>query len=113
MNKLVVLLLVATTTLFSASFSKSKKILLKKIYPDNQVTFYCNNPYEIKQVKGKQKALIVKDSRYYTPRNAVTKKGKVNQRAKRVEWEHVMPVPFIFSKYGQEKSLKLYIVKSG
>lgn len=25
---------------------------------------------------------------------------------------HLVPVPFIFSKYGQEKSLKLYVVKS-
>ncbi len=27
----------------------------------------------------------------YTPRNEYTKKGKINQRAKRIEWEHIMP----------------------
>ena len=48
----------------------------------------------------------------YIPRNARTKKGKVNQRAKRIEWEHLIPVPFIFSKYGQEKSPNLYVLDS-
>lgn len=91
MKKILILLIIASTALFSASFSKSKKILLKKIYPDNQVTFYCNNPYEIKTVKGKQNALIIQDEQYYSPRKPITKKGKENQRAKRIEWEHVMP----------------------
>ncbi|XTO84359.1 hypothetical protein J0E88_05230 [Campylobacter coli] len=27
----------------------------------------------------------------YAPRNKYTKKGKINQRAKRIEWEHIMP----------------------
>ena len=56
--------------------------------------------------------MIDRDSCGYVPRNEYTKKGKKNERARRIEWEHVMPVPFIFSKYGQEKSLKLYVVKS-
>ncbi len=88
---ILIILLLCSTLLSAASFSKSKKILLKKIYNDNQVTFYCNNPYELKRLKGKQKALIVQNSKYYTPRNTVTRKGKVNQRARRIEWEHVMP----------------------
>lgn len=48
----------------------------------------------------------------YIPRKAFFKSGKENYRTKNVEWEHIMPIPFIFSKYGQEKSLKLYVVKS-
>ena len=79
------------TSLFASSFSKSKKILLNEIYKDNKATFYCNNPYEIKTIKGKKKALIVPSKAHYTPRNKYTKKGKLNLRAKRVEWEHVMP----------------------
>lgn len=67
------------------SFSKSKKILLKKIYNDNMITFYCSNPYEINQVKGKEKALIIKDEKYYSPRKPFYKSGKVNTRAQRVE----------------------------
>ena len=45
----------------------------------------------MKRVKNKEKALIVQDSKYYTPRNPYFKSGKENNRAKRIEWEHVMP----------------------
>jgi len=55
------------------------------------ITFYCENPYEIKRVKGKEKTLIIQDEQYYTPRNKYYKSGKINTRAQRVEWEHVMP----------------------
>lgn len=91
MKRIFILLLLLITASFSSSFSKSKKILLKKIYYDHKETFYCKNPYEIKTKKGKQKALVVQDENYYTPRNRFTKKGKINQRALRVEWEHVVP----------------------
>lgn len=91
MTKLLILVFLLLTSSNAASFSKSKKILLKKIYPDNQMTFYCANPYKIKSIKGKQKALVVKDENLYTPRKQFYKSGKVNTRAKRVEWEHVMP----------------------
>lgn len=77
--------------LFSSTFSKSKKTLLKKIYYDHQYTFYCDNPYELKIENGKEKALIVQDARYYSPRMTFTKSGKENIRAKRVEFEHIMP----------------------
>ena len=45
----------------------------------------------MKRVKNKEKALIIQDSKYYTPRNPYFKSGKENDRAKRVEFEHVMP----------------------
>jgi len=35
--------------------------------------------------------MIDKSSCGYVPRNKYTKKGKVNQRAKRIEWEHLIP----------------------
>jgi len=88
---LTILLISVSLTLNAASFSQSKKLLLKRIYFDNQVTFYCSNPYEIKEVNGKEKALIVQNKQYYSPRNEFYKSGKVNTRAKRIEWEHVMP----------------------
>lgn len=84
-------LLIIAASLNATSFSKSKKILLKKVYFDNQKTFYCSNPYEIKQIKGKEKTLIIQDEEYYSPRRPFYKSGKVNTRAQRVEWEHVMP----------------------
>lgn len=89
--KLLIVLLTIALSLNAASFSKSKKLLLKKVYHDNMITFYCENPYEIKRVKGKEKTLIIQDEQYYTPRNKYYKSGKMNTRAQRVEWEHVMP----------------------
>jgi len=88
---LILLILVFVTSINATTFSQSKKILLKQIYFDNQNTFYCNNPYEIKQVKGKEKTLIIQDDKYYSPRKPFYKSGKPNIRATRVEWEHAMP----------------------
>jgi deoxyribonuclease-1 len=65
MNKFFIIVFTLTFSLNAASFSKSKKILLKKVYFDNQVTFYCDNPYEIKQIGKKQKALIIQDKSKY------------------------------------------------
>lgn len=83
--KLLIALLTIALSLNAASFSKSKKLLLKKVYHDNMITFYCENPYEIKRVKGKEKTLIVQNEQYYTPRNKYYKSGKINTRAQRVE----------------------------
>ena len=91
-NSLVVILLF-TINANAASFSQTKKILLKKVYFDNQYTFYCQNPYEIKQVNGKEKALIIKDKTYFTSKDdSFFSFWNDNPRAKVVEWEHVMPV---------------------
>ena len=89
--KFIFLLTLITVFLNANSFYQSKKVLLKKVYFDNQFTFYCSNPYVIKQVKGKEKSLIIQNPKYYTPRNLYYKSGKPNERAKRLEWEHVMP----------------------
>ena len=35
--------------------------------------------------------MIVRNSCGYVPRNERTKKGKVNERARRIEWEHLIP----------------------
>ncbi len=107
--KLILSIILLTISLFAAneSFSKSKQEL-RKIHRDHQTTFYCGCKYNYTNKDN----MIDRDSCGYVPRNEYTKKGKKNERARRIEWEHVMPVPFIFSKYGQEKSLKLYVVKS-
>jgi len=89
--KSLIFILYMSILVHGNSFSKSKKILVNKIYHDYKVTFYCNNPYEIKQVKGKYKTLIIQDDKYYSPRKLFYKSGKPNTRAQRVEWEHVMP----------------------
>jgi deoxyribonuclease-1 len=86
--KKLLLLLLASTLLFSAntSFSKSKK-QLRKIYKDHQTTIYCDCKYNYKDKKN----MIDRESCGYIPRNIRTKKGKVNQRARRIEWEHLIP----------------------
>ena len=58
------------------SFSKAKKILLKKIYYDHKTTFYCGCPFS-----AERKILPCEN---YTPK-------RDNKRAHRLEWEHIVP----------------------
>ena len=92
---LIMICFISLSNLNANSFSKSKKILLKKVYFDNQYTFYCGNPYEIKQINGKEKTVIIKDKKYFTSRNdSFFNFWNNNERAKIVEWDHVMPVEY-------------------
>lgn len=88
MKALVAFLFLAQILFAEQNFSEAKKTLTK-FYQDNpqyQTDFYCNAPF--KWVKNR---FEIVPSEFYTPRNAVTKKGKTNERAKRIEWEHIMP----------------------
>lgn len=58
------------------SFSKAKRILQNQVYYDNRVTLYCGAEFD-------------KDKNIITPEGFVTTKHV--KRAKRVEWEHVVP----------------------
>ena len=80
---LVIALLTSTVTTYAtasntsnASFSKAKKTLEKKIYYDHRETIYCTASFDSKK-------------------NITAPKGfhttKYKKRAKRVEWEHVVP----------------------
>jgi deoxyribonuclease I len=87
-NSIVLLLILFSTNLYSEplqSFSKAKK-LLKEVYSTHQYTFYANCKYSY--IKGN---MIDRESCGYIPRNERTKKGKINKRAKRIEWEHIVP----------------------
>lgn len=68
------------------SSSKSKKEL-RKIHRDHQITFYCGCKYNYSNKMN----MIDRNSCGYVPRNEYTKSGKKNERARRIEWEHVMP----------------------
>ncbi|MBQ4836023.1 endonuclease [Pseudoalteromonas luteoviolacea] len=68
------------------SFSQAKKEL-KKIYKAQPKTFYCGCDIEW---QSKKKLVPSTDNCGYAPRNEFTKKGNVNQRAQRIEWEHVV-----------------------
>jgi deoxyribonuclease-1 len=86
--KILLIIIYITLSLFGAneSFSKSKQEL-RKIYKENQNTLYCNCKYNYKDKDN----MIDRTSCGYVPRNEFTKKGKVNIRARRIEWEHVIP----------------------
>jgi len=87
MLKLLLLTFLATLLLATnQSFSKSKK-QLRQIYKSHQTTIYCGCKYNYKDKKN----MIDRESCGYIPRNERTKKGKVNQRARRIEWEHLIP----------------------
>lgn len=68
------------------SFSKSKK-LLKEVYKGHQITFYSDCKYNYKD----RNNMIDRNLCGYIPRNEYTKSGKKNERANRIEWEHVIP----------------------
>ena len=80
-------LLILTFSLFSTSvfalgnqtnysFNKAKK-MLREIYKDHQLTFYCGCEYDEKLVNYKACS--------YSPKKPSSK------RAKRIEWEHIVP----------------------
>jgi deoxyribonuclease I len=63
------------------SFGKVKKIL-RKLYQNHRITFYCGCTYDRE---------VNHSSCGYKPKRPLTKKGKKNKRAFRIEWEHVVP----------------------
>lgn len=58
------------------SFSKSKKLLMDKVYFDQRVTLYCEATFD------SQKNIVLPEG-FYTDKHV--------KRSKRVEWEHVVP----------------------
>ena len=69
-----------TGNITNDSFSKAKKILLTKIYsdPEHRIDLYCGCAYDGKKA-------VDFSSCGYVPE-------KDNNRAHRIEWEHVVPV---------------------
>ncbi|EAK9999620.1 deoxyribonuclease [Campylobacter lari] len=93
MKKLLSILLFSSLSLLASdNFNESKKELVElyeSLGSTYQYDFYCNAPFKANK-KGKYTKFEVVKSDLYTPRNEYTKKGKINQRAKRIEWEHIM-----------------------
>ncbi|WP_258107939.1 endonuclease [Campylobacter lari] len=94
MKKLLSILLFSSLSLLASdNFNESKKELVElyeSLGSTYQYDFYCNAPFKANK-KGKYTKFEVVKSDLYTPRNEYTKKGKINQRSKRIEWEHIMP----------------------
>lgn len=80
--KIILILLIAPAiaaaggNIKNQSFSKAKKLLLKKVYFDHKETFYCGCPFN------PDKSLIPSDK--YTAK-------RPSRRSQRIEWEHVVP----------------------
>lgn len=67
-------------------FSTAKRHLIKTL-PSDAKSIYCGC-----DIKRQGKKLIPDPSACgYKPRNAVTRSGKPNARAVRIEWEHIVP----------------------
>jgi deoxyribonuclease I len=70
------------------NFRQAKKILAN-LYQNHRVTFYCGCSYSGKKVDHA--------SCGYKPKRTHYKSGKINRRAHRIEWEHVVPA-YAFAK---------------
>lgn len=69
-----------------SSFYSAKKHLIKNL-PSNTKSLYCGC-----DIKRQGKKLVPDPNACgYIPRNSVTRSGKENARAKRIEWEHIVP----------------------
>lgn len=60
------------------SFSKSKKLLLNRVYFDHRETFYCGCPFQIDKT-------VTFQADKFSPTT------KHRERADKIEWEHVVP----------------------
>lgn len=85
---LTTLLMILSFTTIAAeipgSFGTSKKKLLKEVYFDRKISFYCGCSFNMDKV-------VNQKSCGYEPRNPLTSKGKENLRDNGIEWEHVLP----------------------
>lgn len=90
--KLSLLLISSTLCASPANFTQAKKELVE-IYQKAQhlEDFYCQTPFRIIKNGKTPKLEIDSSSPTYTPRNKYTKNGKLNKRARYIEWEHIMP----------------------
>ena len=75
------------------NFAKAKKLLSTNAKELGLKSFYCGCDIEWTGFKGSP----ISNKCRYKPRNSISKSGKPNKRAKRIEWEHVMPA-YRFSK---------------
>lgn len=69
------------------NFTKAKKLLSKNAKELGLKSFYCGCDIEWRDLKGSP----ITNKCGYTPRKSFSKSGEINERAKRIEWEHVMP----------------------
>lgn len=88
--KIIILILFLVNSIFSFdNFDKAKKILINEVYNEKEFMecFYTGIKYEKNLEDGQYKLVPIN----YIPLNPLTKKGNLNYRANRIEWEHIVP----------------------
>ena len=100
---LIIITLVSNSTLASppSSFSKIKKVLYKKVYPNYGKTFYTNCDWRKKQVDLSSCGL----------QNSFPRKQM--KRATRVEVEHVIPSSWFYKKNGNWRQCVIDAKRAG
>ena len=101
MYRLLIIVLIGLSLSANAkhptSFSNAKTKAEKEVYFDRSTTFYCGCNFVFDDTKDKDgdgnthETMVYPEQCGYEARNPITKKGKVNNRAHRIEWEHIMP----------------------
>lgn len=81
----------------SDSFSKSKKLLLNKVYTEHKQTLYCGASFN--------------DKKYITQDNGFDS-NKFKKRAKKVEWEHAVPAENFGKTFAEWRSGHAQCVKN-
>lgn len=87
LNIIILCFFICYTHAETANFTESKRIL-KQAWEKHgfDSEFYCNAKFKFI----KSRIEIIQDDSVYSARNHITKKGKPNLRAKRIEFEHIM-----------------------
>ncbi len=94
-----------------SSFNGAKKTAVELWWEIGPITHYCSCPYRPASPEEKKlrpgNLWIESAVCGYQAKDPVTKKGKPNARAMRVEWEHVVPADWIATGFKcQEKTRK-------
>lgn len=92
------------------TFDGAKPVAIRLWWDIGATSFYCGCAYrpatsaEKKMRSGN--LWVGGDGCTYKPRNAKTLKGKLNARASRIEWEHVVPADWIATGFGCQKNTR-------
>ena len=86
------------------SFKNAKTAALALWWEIGPVSFYCRCPYRFATTEEKQirkgNLWVIGSVCGYEAKALITKKGKPNARAMRIEWEHVVPADWIATGFG-------------
>ncbi len=86
------------------SFKNAKIAALALWWEIGPTSFYCRCPYRFATTEEKQirkgNLWVIGSVCGYEAKALITKKGKPNARAMRIEWEHVVPADWIATGFG-------------